>query len=152
MRFTKHSFCKVSKDNHVLSNSWFCYWRQLDFFFSPGNAVQILIAVIFIDSIPMCFRVHNLLLICLEEHHRLIHRKICWEVKDSFCNARNRFLWLFQSGLCLFKTYLQNVSFKKGVLKYFANFIWKHLCWSLFLKRLESIRHLFWRTSAGNWF
>ena len=46
-------------------------------FISPGNAVQILIAVIFIDSIPMCFRVHNLLLICLEEHHRLIHRKIC---------------------------------------------------------------------------
>ena len=35
-------------------------------FISPGNAVQILIAVILIDSMPMCFRVHNLLLIWLE--------------------------------------------------------------------------------------
>lgn len=38
-------------------------------FISPGNAVQILIAVIFIDSMPMCFRVHNLLLMWLEENH-----------------------------------------------------------------------------------
>ena len=41
---------------------------------------------------------------------------------------------------------------KKSVLKDFANFIGKHLCWSLFLKKLQAFTPLFWRTSANNCF
>ena len=40
---------------------------------------------------------------------------------------------------------------KKGVLKDFVNFIGKHLCWSLFLIKLQAW-HLFWRTSANDCF
>ena len=40
---------------------------------------------------------------------------------------------------------------KKGVLKDFVNFIRKHLCWSLFLIKLQAW-HLFWRTSANDCF
>ena len=40
---------------------------------------------------------------------------------------------------------------KKGVLKDFVNFIGKHLCWSLFLIKLQAW-HLFWRTSANECF
>ena len=40
---------------------------------------------------------------------------------------------------------------KKGVLKDFVNFIGKYLCWSLFLIQLQAW-HLFWRTSATEWF
>ena len=39
----------------------------------------------------------------------------------------------------------------RGVLKSFVNFIRKHLCWSLFLIKLQGW-HLFWRTSAKNCF
>ena len=41
------------------------------------------------------------------------------------------------------------VFYKKGVLKDFKNFIGKHLCWSLFLIKLQAW-HLFWRTSADD--
>ena len=50
---------------------------------------------------------------------------------------------------------------KKGILKNFANFTGKHLCWSLYLIKLQAwghryysvkfmkfLRNLFWRTSA----
>ena len=40
---------------------------------------------------------------------------------------------------------------KKGALKNFANFVGKHLCWSLLLIRLQAW-HLFWRISANNCF
>ena len=40
---------------------------------------------------------------------------------------------------------------KKGVPKIFVNFIGKHLCWSLFLIKLQAW-HLFWRTSAKDRF
>ena len=40
---------------------------------------------------------------------------------------------------------------KKGVLKDFINFIGKHLCWSLFLIKLQ-VWHLFRGTSANDWF
>ena len=38
---------------------------------------------------------------------------------------------------------------EKGVLKDFVHFIGKHLCWSLFLIKLQAW-HLFWRTSAND--
>ena len=40
---------------------------------------------------------------------------------------------------------------KKGPLRYFKNFIGKHLHWSPFLIRLQ-VWHLFWRISASNCF
>ena len=45
----------------------------------------------------------------------------------------------------------QECSVKKGFLKNFVNFIGKHLCWSLFLIKLQAW-HLVWRTSAKDWF
>ena len=43
------------------------------------------------------------------------------------------------------------VSCKKTFHKDFVNFIGEHLCWSLFLKKLQDW-HLFWRTSAKAFF
>ena len=40
---------------------------------------------------------------------------------------------------------------KKSALKNLINFIGKHLCWSLFLIKLQAW-HLFWRTSANDCF
>ena len=45
----------------------------------------------------------------------------------------------------------QRGSVKKGVLKNFANFIGKHLCWSLFLKNYMPVI-LFWRTTMNDCF
>ena len=42
-------------------------------------------------------------------------------------------------------------SLKKGVLTTFVNFTGKHLCWSLFLIKLQAW-HQFWRTSANDCF
>ena len=42
----------------------------------------------------------------------------------------------------------QRCSVKKGVLKDFVIFTGKHLCWGLFLIKLQCW-HLFWRTSAS---
>ena len=42
-------------------------------------------------------------------------------------------------------------SVKKGVLEDFVNFVWKHLCWSLFLIKPQTW-HLFWGTSASDCF
>ena len=47
-----------------------------------------------------------------------------------------------ESGLStslLYKSTLRRCSVKKGVLKKFANFIGKHLCWSLFLIKLLAL-------------
>ena len=49
-------------------------------------------------------------------------------------------------------------SVKKGILKNFANFTGKHLCWSFFFNKVAGIeyceisRSLFWRTSANGCF
>ena len=43
------------------------------------------------------------------------------------------------------------VFYNKVVLKDFVNFIGKHLCWSLFLIKLQA-RYLFWRTSTNDCF
>ena len=42
-------------------------------------------------------------------------------------------------------------SAKNGVLKDFVNFVGKHLCWSLFLIKLQAW-HLFWRASDNDCF
>ena len=42
-------------------------------------------------------------------------------------------------------------SVKKGALKDFVSFIGKHLCWSLFLIKLQTWQ-VFWRTSANDCF
>ena len=42
-------------------------------------------------------------------------------------------------------------SVRKGVFKNFIKFIGKHLCWSLFLIKLQAW-HLFWRTSSNDCF
>ena len=39
----------------------------------------------------------------------------------------------------IFRSSRTQMFFKTGVLKRFANFAGKHLCWSLFLKRLQAV-------------
>ena len=56
-----------------------------------------------------------------------------------------------------YRNSLQRCFIKKTVLKNFVIFTGKHLCWSLFLLRLQVFRtnfyeHIFWRTSANGCF
>ena len=52
---------------------------------------------------------------------------------------------------CQKQTSEERYSVKKRVLKDFVNFLATHLCWSLFLLKLQAW-HLFWRTSANDCF
>ena len=62
-------------------------------------------------------------------------------------------VYVFISLRCLLPEAATRVElfFQKIVLKNFVNFIGKHLCWSLFLIKLQAW-HLFWRTSANDCF
>ena len=42
--------------------------------------------------------------------------------------------------------------YKKAVLKNFVILTGKHLCWNLFLIKLQAWRHLFWRKSTNSCF
>ena len=99
-------------------------------------------------------------------------KDVIFQIKDHLEELINSFSKILQS---VARNSHQRCSVKKSVLKNLANFTEKHLCWSLFLIKLQAFRpvtllkkvsntsvclwnlwsykeHLFWRTSANDCF
>ena len=64
-------------------------------------------------------------------------KDVIFQIKDHLEELINSFSKILQS---VARNSHQRCSLKKGVLKNLANFTEKHLCWSLFLIKLQAFR------------
>ena len=82
------------------------------------------------------FRIYILLQI---KRHYLIHLFTVFKIVESLqCILKTRYLRIYLDKLNLNRSRRSQMFFKIGVLKNIANFTGKHLCWSLFLIKLQA--------------